>query len=97
MPHSFIVPYGDFMSLEFKDGDIVAFECCRGEVALVAGVTNKGKSTLMRVVAMCAASGRDFSPFVTASSEGLRVVLLDYEGSGGRTQADFATHGTKSN
>jgi hypothetical protein len=89
MPHSFIVPYGDFMSLEFKDGEIVAFECCRGEVALVAGVTNKGKSTLMRVISMCAASGRDFSPFVTASSEGLRVVLLDYEGSGGRTQADL--------
>jgi len=89
MPSTFIIPYGDFMSHEFKDGDIVAFACCRGELALVAGVTNKGKSTLMRVIAMCAASARDFSPFVTASSEGLRVVLMDYEGSGGRTQADL--------
>jgi len=77
------------MAHEFRDGDIVAFGCCRGELALVAGVTNKGKSTLMRVIAMCAASGRDFSPFVTASSEGMRVVLMDYEGSGGRTQADL--------
>jgi len=77
------------MAHEFKDGDIVAFGCCRGELALVAGVTNKGKSTLMRVIAMCAASGRDFSPFVTASSEGMRVVLMDYEGSAGRTQADL--------
>jgi hypothetical protein len=89
MPHSFIVPYGEFMSHEFKDGEIVAFECCRGELALVAGVTNKGKSTLMRVISMSAASGREFSPFVTPSSEGVRVVLMDYEGSGGRTQADL--------
>ena len=89
MPRSFIVPYGDFMSHEFKDGEIVAFGCCRGELALVAGVTNKGKSTLMRVIAMCAASGRGFSPFVNASSEGLRVVLMDYEGSAGRTQTDL--------
>jgi hypothetical protein len=55
----------------------------------VAGVTNKGKSTLMRVTSMCAASGRDYSPFVPASAEGLRVVLLDYEGSAARTQADL--------
>ena len=89
MPRSFIEPYSDFISREFQDGEIVAFGCCRGELALVAGVTNKGKSTLMRVISMCAASGRDFSPFVTASSEGLRVVLMDYEGSGGRTQADL--------
>jgi len=77
------------MSREFKDGEILAFGCCRGEAALVAGVTNKGKSTLMRVISLCAASGRDFSPFVTAQSEGFRVVLMDYEGSGGRTQADL--------
>jgi RecA-family ATPase len=89
MPRSFIVPYGDFMAHEFKDGNIVAFGCCRGELALMAGVTNKGKSTLMRVISMCAASGREFSPFVTASSEGLRVVLMDYEGSAARTQADL--------
>jgi len=38
---------------------------------------------------MSAASGRDFSPFITASPEGLRVLLLDYEGSAGRTQADL--------
>lgn len=89
MTRSFIVPYGDFMSHEFQDGEIVAFGCCRGELALVAGVTNKGKSTLMRVIAMCAASGRGFPPFVAASSDGLRVVLMDYEGSAGRTQADL--------
>jgi RecA-family ATPase len=89
MPRSFIVPYGEFMSFEFDDGEIIAFGCCRGEAALVAGVTNKGKSTLMRVIAMCAASGRDFPPFVTTSSEGLRVLVLDYEGSAGRTQADL--------
>jgi hypothetical protein len=89
MPRSFIEPYSDFISREFQDGEIVAFGCCRGEAVLVAGVTNKGKSTLMRVISLCAASGRDFSPFVSASSEGLRVVLLDYEGSAGRTQADL--------
>ncbi len=89
MPPSLIMPYGDFMSHVFKDGEIVAFGCCRGELALVAGVTNKGKSTLMRVIAMCAASGRGLSPFVAASSEGLRVILMDYEGSASRTQADL--------
>jgi len=89
MPRSFIEPYSDFISREFQDGDIVAFGCCRGEAALIAGVTNKGKSTLMRVIALSAASGRDFSPFVTASPEGLRVLLLDYEGSAGRTQSDL--------
>src|SRR5678816_2333724 len=89
MSRTFLVPYGDFISHEYKDGEIVAFGCCRGELALVAGVTNKGKSTLMRVIAICAASGRDFSPFVTASSEGLRVILMDFEGSAGRTQSDL--------
>lgn len=89
MSRTFIAPYGDFMAHEFKDGEIVAFGCCRGELALVAGVTNKGKSTLMRVIAMCAASGRGFSPFVPASPDGLRVVLLDYEGSARRTQDDL--------
>jgi len=89
MSSSFILSYADFMAHEFDDGEILAFGCCRGEVALVAGVTNKGKSTLIRVIALCAASGREFLPFVSASVEGLRVLLLDYEGSGGRTQADL--------
>lgn len=89
MPPNFILPYSDFMSHEYRDGEIVGFGCCRGELAIVAGVTNKGKSTLMRVIAMCAASGRGFSPFVAASSEGLRVILMDYEGSAGRTQTDL--------
>lgn len=89
MASTFIVSYADFMAHEFDDGEILAFGCCRGEAALLAGVTNKGKSTLIRVIAMCAASGRGFPPFVSASTEGLRVLLLDYEGSGGRTQADL--------
>lgn len=89
MPDRLILPYGEFMSREFADGEIIAFGCCRGEAALVAGVTNKGKSTVMRVISMCAASGRDFSPFVNASPDGLRVILLDYEGAAGRTQADL--------
>ena len=76
------------MAHEFDDGEILAFGCCRGEVALVAGVTNKGKSTLIRVIALCAASGREFLSFVRASEEGL-TSWLDYEGAGGRTQADL--------
>ena len=89
MSPTFIIPYSDFISHDYKDGEIIAFGCCRGELALVAGVTNKGKSTLMRVIALCAASGRGFSPFVAASSDGLRVILMDYEGSASRTQADL--------
>jgi ABC-type lipoprotein export system ATPase subunit len=80
--------YSDFMSQVTADDEVIALEACRGEVVLVQSVTNKGKSTLMRNIAFCLATGRQFEPFVSGDTA-RRVLLVNLEGSCGRFQADL--------
>jgi DNA-binding transcriptional ArsR family regulator len=80
--------YADFMAHEAPDDEIIGFESCRGEVALIQAVTNNGKSTLTRNGCFCLAAGRRFPPLVPSTTE-RRVLLLNFEGACGRLQSDL--------
>lgn len=79
--------FNSFTSEEITDGEEICFEACRGEVVLVAAVTNQGKSTLVRNVSMSLASGRPFPPFAKDTTP-RRVILLNFEGPRSRFQSD---------
>jgi hypothetical protein len=89
---SFISSYLELINRTFDDGEVLCLEACRGEVVLVQSITNHGKSTFVRNVSLCLASGRTFHPFVPEGTP-LKVVLLNFEGSGGRFQQDIQTIG----
>lgn len=82
------VKYGEFKRRQFADGEQIVFHAGRGELVLIQSVTNKGKSTLARNVAMSLATGRAFPP-VLSSNAPRSVYLLNFEGAGGRFHADL--------
>jgi hypothetical protein len=77
------------MRADFEDGEEIAFHARRGEVALVQSVTNHGKSTLIRNAALSLAAGGALPP-VVERGEPRRVLLLNFEGSGGWFRNDIA-------
>jgi hypothetical protein len=83
-----ILSYEDFMKRAFGTGEEIAFELQRREIGLVVSVTNIGKSTLIRNGLLCAATGKEFSPFVKGNIPH-RVGLLDFESGGKRLQNDL--------
>lgn len=85
---SLTTSFDQFMSTDFADGEVIAWEACRGEIALIQSKTNRGKSTLMRNAALQLATGGAFPPLVERG-EPRRVMLLNLEGSGGRFQSDL--------
>ncbi|MCA1594696.1 MAG: AAA family ATPase [Acidobacteria bacterium] len=85
---SLITSFADFMSTNFEDGEEIAFHARRGELALVQSVTNHGKSTLIRNVALALPSGLEFLP-VVAGTVPRRVMLLNFEGSARWFQSDL--------
>lgn len=66
--------YKDFRQQTFEPKEILGFEIGKRDVAMIAGATNAGKSTLLRNVLMCMAAGRPFLPFY----EGIRPVKIVY-------------------
>ena len=84
-----ITSFSDLMSMEFDDGEEIAFHAMRGELVLVQSVTNKGKSTLVRNAAFALATGNALAPIVEAG-EPRKVLLLNMEGSGSRFRNDLA-------
>ncbi len=83
-----LTSYADFMSQLTNDGELIAFECYPGEVALIQSVTNKGKSTLIRNTSFCLTAGREFLPLVGGQIP-RRVLLVNFEGACGRFQSDL--------
>lgn len=83
-----LTSFGAFMDTDFLDGEEIAFHARRGEIALVQSVTNHGKSTLIRNAALALPTGREFLP-VVQRGEARRVLLLNFEGSGGWFQSDL--------
>jgi len=81
--------FGEFMGADFGDGETIAFDVRRGELALIASVTNVGKSTLIRNVVIALATGSEFAPVVP---QGIprRVLLVDFETSASRLREDLA-------
>ncbi len=86
---SLVASFAEFMRASFDDGEEIAFHARRGELALVQSVTNHGKSTLIRNSALSLAVGCSFFP-VVERGEARRVLLLNFEGSGGWFQNDIA-------
>ena len=76
------------MATDFADGERMAFDACRGEIVLVQSVTNHGKSTLIRNVALDLVTGGELLPVVERGRP-RRVLLLNLEGSAGRFQSDL--------
>lgn len=75
---------------DLKQGDTIIYELERGEMGLLAAVTNVGKSTLLRNLMLCLASGREFPP-IAAKRTPRRVLLLDFETRSEKLQRDIRT------
>lgn len=84
-----IYPFNDFITKDFGPQELIGFEVRRRELCLIAAVTNRGKSTLIRNALLALATGSEFLPLVIAA-ESRRVLLLDFESSMGRLQSDLA-------
>jgi replicative DNA helicase len=83
-----IQSFGDFEVTKFAESDSVGFEIRRRELCLIASITNRGKSTMLRNAAIAIAVGCQFAPLVKTNRP-RKVVLIDFETSGGRLQDDF--------
>jgi hypothetical protein len=80
--------FAEFMHRQFTDGETLAFNAGRGEVALIQSVTNRGKSTLIRNAALALATGGELPPVVVSGAP-RKVLLLNFEGAGERFQRDL--------
>jgi len=69
-------------------GEQIIHELERGEIGLLAAVTNVGKSTLLRNIALALACGGEFLP-VVKRGPARRVLLLDFETRPARLQRDI--------
>lgn len=85
-----IYGFSEFMATEFLNGEVIAFEIRRRELALVSSITNAGKSTLVRNVLLALATGSEFLPLAPMAPP-RRVLLIDFESSASRLQDDLAT------
>jgi hypothetical protein len=85
-----IYSFAEFMARQFSNGEEIAFDVRRGELALVASKTNVGKSTLVRNALLALATGSEFPPLVPEGRP-RRVLLVDFETSSSRLQSDLAT------
>ncbi len=69
---------GDLLARVFPPSDPIIYEQERGEFALINAVTNVGKSTWLRNLALMLTCGATFSPILPAGKE-RRVMLIDFE------------------
>jgi hypothetical protein len=80
--------WAEFSAVERIRGEQIIHELERGELGMIAAVTNVGKSTLLRNMALMLACGKAFSP-LTGTTKPRRVVLLDFETRAARFQSDI--------
>jgi hypothetical protein len=81
--------FKEFMAVRFETVERIAFELRRRELGMLAAVTNRGKSTLIRNALLALATGGALSPIVERGAP-RRVLLLDFETSAARLQSDLA-------
>lgn len=82
--------WSEFSAVERKRGEAIIHELERGEIGMLAAVTNVGKSTLIRNLAISLAAGHAFSP-LSKGNDPRRVLLLDFETRAVKLQFDIAT------
>ena len=83
-----LTTWGELAAVEIKQGEHILHELERGELGMIAAVTNGGKSTLIRNLCLALACGGNFLPVVKATSP-RRVSLWDFETSPARLQLDL--------
>lgn len=85
-----LMTWGQFGSIERKRGEQIIHELERGEIGMLAAITNVGKSTLIRNLALTLACGGEFAP-LAKQGKPRRVLLLDFETRAAKLQSDIAT------
>jgi hypothetical protein len=70
--------------------EILGFHMAKPDVAIISSVTNGGKTTLLRNVALCMAAGRPFMPFYEGNRP-VRVIYFDFEDDWEDSQDDYLT------
>ncbi len=80
--------WGEFSAIERKRGEQIIHELERGELGMLAAVTNVGKSTLVRNLGLMLACGGAFTP-LKSFTKPRRVLLLDFETRAARFQSDI--------
>src|SRR4051812_14745263 len=55
--------FGELQELELAESEAIILGLLRGQTGMLCGVTNKGKTTLARNLAISLACGREFLPF----------------------------------
>ncbi|HEX5731515.1 MAG TPA: DnaB-like helicase N-terminal domain-containing protein [Blastocatellia bacterium] len=83
-----ICSFADFIKEQYYANERIAFEALRRELVLLAAITNRGKSTLLRNALLSLSCGKEFLPLVR-SGPARKVMLLDFETSRPRLQADL--------
>jgi hypothetical protein len=83
-----IQKWSEVGALNLPVGEQIIHELERGELAMLAAVTNVGKSTLLRNLALSLACGRGYPPIVRGG-QARRVLLLDFETRLSRFQRDI--------
>lgn len=68
-----------FLSANIVEPDELAYGIRRGEVSLLAGVTNAGKSTVALNLSLALAASGTFPPFVTKAAPPRRILYVDFE------------------
>ncbi|MFN7948249.1 MAG: AAA family ATPase [Blastocatellia bacterium] len=85
-PFSF--SWQDLTAMSLQRGEQILYELERGELGIIAAVSNVGKSTLLRNLAITLACGGGFAPLVRPG-KARRVMILDFETRLARLQSDI--------
>jgi len=81
--------YKDFRVRQYVPKEVLALHIGKGDVAMLAGGTNTGKSTILRNILMCMAAGRPFMPFFDGARP-IKTAYFDLETDGEDLQRDTA-------
>lgn len=87
-PARISISWADLCQMEFPPRETLLHEIERGEVVMVAAITNRGKTTFMRNAAISLATGRDYLPLVKAGTPRV-VYYADFETGLSRARADI--------
>jgi len=79
--------WADLCEMQFPPRETLLHEIERGEVVMVAAITNRGKTTFMRNAAVSLATGGEYLPLVKAGTPRV-VYYLDFETGLSRARAD---------
>lgn len=87
-PAHISISWADLCEMKFPPRETLLHEIERGEVVMVAAITNRGKTTFVRNASIALATGREYLPLVKAGTPRV-VYYLDFETGLSRARADI--------